>query len=100
MKESTYKSYDELPLFLSTKKGPQRNPAERFRWGEAELRSEHVFALLGGNEGYEAIDDDKQDKGKGGGSPATPCGKCEECEADQWAHLTGPTGAGSLRGGR
>lgn len=35
-----------------------------------------------------------------GGSPAAPCGKREECEADQWPRLPGPTGAGSLGGGR
>ena len=54
-----------LGTLRRTKRGPRRNPAERFRWGEAELRSERVFAPLGGNEGYEASDNDKQDKGRG-----------------------------------
>ena len=51
-----------LKALRRTKRGPRRNPAERFRWGEAEQRNERVFALLGGNEGYEASDDDKQEK--------------------------------------
>lgn len=53
-----------LRALRRTKRGPRRNPAERFRWG-AELRSERVFALLGGNEGYETSDNDKQDKRRG-----------------------------------
>ena len=40
MKESSYKSYDELPLFLSTKKGSRRSPAERVRWEEEAQRNE------------------------------------------------------------
>ena len=39
MKESSYKSYDELPLFLSTKKGSLRSPAERVRWEEEAQRN-------------------------------------------------------------
>ena len=54
-----------LKALRRTKRGPRRNPAERFLWGEAEQRNERVFALLGGNEGYEASDDDKQDKDRG-----------------------------------
>ena len=42
--------------------GPRRSPAQRVRWGEEEQRNERVFALLGGNEGYGACDDDKQEK--------------------------------------
>ena len=42
--------------------GPRRNPAQRFCWGEAEQRNERVFALLGGNEGYVACDDEEQEK--------------------------------------
>ena len=41
---------------------PCENPAQRFSWGEAELRNERFFALLGGNEGYGASDDEKRDK--------------------------------------
>ncbi len=66
-----------LEAFGGAKWGPRRSPAKRqgelprrgkrgwpgpVRWGEAELRNERVFALLGGNEGYEASDDEKQDK--------------------------------------
>ena len=42
--------------------GPRRSPAQRVRWGEEEQRNERVFALLGGNEGYGACDDDEQEK--------------------------------------
>ena len=40
MKESSYKSYDELPLFPSTKKGSRRSPAKRVRWEEEAQRNE------------------------------------------------------------
>ena len=46
------------------RQGSHRNPAERFRWEKEKLRNERVFALSGGNEGYEASDDVKQDKEK------------------------------------
>ena len=36
---------------------------KRVRWGEEEQWNERVFALLGGNEGYGACDDERQDKG-------------------------------------
>lgn len=39
MKQSQYKSYDDLPLFLNAR-GPRRSPAERVRWGEEEQRNE------------------------------------------------------------
>ena len=45
--------------------GPRQNPAQRFCWGEEEQRNERVFTLLGGNEGYGACDDEKQEKGEG-----------------------------------
>lgn len=45
--------------------GPRQNPAQRFCWGEEEQRNERIFALLGGNEGYGACDDEKQEKGEG-----------------------------------
>ena len=57
MKESSYKSYDELPLFLSTKKGSRRSPAERVRW-EEEAQRNGLFFALGGNEGYGACADE------------------------------------------
>ena len=37
-------------------------PAKRFEWEEAVQRNDQIFTLLGGNEGYEACTDDKQDK--------------------------------------
>lgn len=49
--------------------GPRRNPAKRFRWGKEEQRNEQVFALPGGNEGYVACDDEKQEKGEGSQAP-------------------------------
>lgn len=49
--------------------GPRRNPAKRFRWGDEEQWNERVFALLGGNEGYVACDDEKQEKGEGSQAP-------------------------------
>ena len=58
MKSSVYKSYDELPLFLNVKQGSRRSPAKRVRWEEEVRRSEQVFALLGGNEGYVACTDE------------------------------------------
>ena len=42
--------------------GPCRNPAQRFRWGEEEQRSERAFAV-GGSEGYGACDDEGQVQG-------------------------------------
>ena len=65
---------------------PRGNPAKRFRRGEADSpcqgemsrrdrgdrgkqRNERVFALLGGNEGYAACDDEKQEKGEGSQAP-------------------------------
>ena len=42
--------------------GPRRSPAQRVRWGEEAQRNERVFALLGGNEGYGACDDEEQEK--------------------------------------
>ena len=49
MKESNYKSYDELPLFLSTKKGSRRSPAERVRFGKEEGANIVQFSPQGGN---------------------------------------------------
>ena len=42
--------------------GPRQSPAQRVCWGEEEQRNERVFALLGGNEGYGACDDEEQEK--------------------------------------
>ena len=48
-----------------TYQGSRRSPAKRVRWEEEEQWNERVFALLGENEGYEACDDEKQDKDLG-----------------------------------
>ena len=45
-----------------TKKSSRRSPAERIRWEEEVQRNERVFAVFGGNEGYGACTDEKQDK--------------------------------------
>ncbi len=61
MKESKYKSYDDLPLFLNAKWGPCGN-AKRFR-GERRNSGMSEPRRLRRGEGYEARSDDKQDKG-------------------------------------
>ena len=48
-----------------TKQGSRRSPAKRVRWEEEKLRNDRVFAVFGGNEGYEACADEKQEKGIG-----------------------------------
>ena len=56
MKESVFKSYDELPLFFKT-----RAPAGTQRSGSGGKRRRSgmdEFSLLGGNEGYEACADE------------------------------------------
>ena len=45
------------------KQGSRRSPAKRVRWEEETQRNEQVFAAFGGNEGYGACADEKQDKG-------------------------------------
>ena len=45
------------------KQGSRRSPAKRVRWEEEAQRNEQVFAAFGGNEGYGACADEKQDKG-------------------------------------
>ena len=45
-----------------TKQGSRRSPAKRVRWEEEKQRNDRVFAVFGGNEGYEACADEKQDK--------------------------------------
>ena len=40
MKQSQCTSYEDLPLFLSTKKGSRRSPAKRVRWEEEAQRNE------------------------------------------------------------
>ena len=42
---------------------PAEAQRKRVRWGEEEQWNERVFALWGGNEGYGACDDERQDKG-------------------------------------
>ena len=66
-----------------TKKGSHRSPAERVRWEEEVQRNKRVFAVFGGNEGYGACADEKQDK------PLTPLPAL-------WA-TTSARSAGSLR---
>ena len=57
----------ELGRFGGLCGGQNGAPAEaqrkRVRWGEEEQWNERVFALWGGNEGYGACDDERQDKG-------------------------------------
>ena len=43
--------------------GSHRSIAERLRWEEEAQRNEQVFAAFGGNAGYGACADEKQDKG-------------------------------------
>lgn len=45
-----------------TKQGSRRSPAKRVRWEEETQRNDRVFAAFGGNEGYGACADEKQDK--------------------------------------
>ena len=45
-----------------TKQGSRRSPEKRVRWEEEKQRNDRVFAVFGGNEGYEACADEKQDK--------------------------------------
>ena len=56
MKESVYKTYDELPLFLNAKWGPSGN-VKHFRW---ERRSSGMTepSPVGEGEGYGACDDE------------------------------------------
>lgn len=63
---------ERFPGTCGGHQGSRRSPAKRVRWEEAELRNERVFALLGGNEGYAACDDEKQDKGRASGPPLRP----------------------------
>ena len=48
---------------IGGKQGSRRSPAKRVRWEEEAQRNEQVFAAFGGNEGYGACADEKQDKG-------------------------------------
>lgn len=56
MKESKYKSYDDLPLFLNAKWGPRGN-AKRFR-GERRSSGMSEPCRLRRGEGYGACDDE------------------------------------------
>ncbi len=56
MKESAYKSYDDLPLFLNAKWGPRGN-AERFR-GERRNSEKSEPCRLWRGEKYGACDDE------------------------------------------
>ena len=78
----------DLGRCRGTKWGPRRSPAQRVRRGEEEQWNERVFARLGGNEGYGACDDEKQDKGKA--SSATPFAghiypQCGQFQGFPWA---------------
>ena len=87
-----------LEALRRTTQGSRRSPAKRVRWEEEEQRNERVFALLGGNEGYGACDDEKLDKDLGSPPQLSPGTSARTAPAGAFRRPTARSAGGSWAG--